>query len=412
MNSIAARHAPDVRIPLAHILTGVVAALLGGLLLVWQSPTLLRQPVGDFHTLAVTHLFTLGWLAMTITGATYQLVPVVLAVRLHSERLARVGYPLLTTGAALMVAGFWAARLDILIPGAILAATALLVYAGHITATVLRSNAHRMHRLFFFGALAHLALVCILGGLMAADFRWGFLHADLLPAHVIAAILGWATVLAMGVAYKLTPMFALSHGHGEGTGTAVVALGTAGTLLLLLGGLSNWPAPAPALASLPLLCAVALFLRDQWLFFRSRHKPRLDTGLRLVVVACGYLGLTALLGWADLAGLLRLPPATLVILAVLGWLGCLIAGQTYKIVPFLVWFHRYAPRAGREKVPLLREMYDEHVAGLGIWGLTVAGLLLAVGSGTGNPGLLRLGGLSWLGGYGTVAYNLIQVLRA
>ena len=412
MNSIAARHAPDVKIPLAHILTGVVAALLGGLLLFWQGPTLLRQPVGEFHALALTHLFTLGWLAMTVTGATYQLVPVVLEVRLPSERLARIGYPVLTAGVALMVAGFWTKRLDILIPGAVLAATALLVYAGHIILTVLRPSAHRIHRLFFLGALAYLVVVCVLGALMALNFRWGFLHADLLPAHVIAAILGWATVLGMGVAYKLTPMFVLSHGHGEGAGLAVVALGVAGTVLLFLGTLFDWAPSAQALAALPVLGATALFLRDQWLFFRSRHKPRLDTGLRLVAVGCGYLGLTAMLGWADLAGLLHLPPATLVILAVLGWLGCLIAGQTYKIVPFLVWFHRYAGRAGREKVPLLREMYDEHMAGMGMWGLATAALLLAVGAGTGTPWLIRLGALVWLGGYGALAYNLIQVLRA
>ncbi len=412
VNSIAAAHAPDVKIPLAHILTGAVAALFGGLLLLWQGPALLRHPLGDFRTLALTHLFTLGWLAMTITGATYQLVPVVLEVRLHSERLARAGYPVLAIGVALMVAGFWAARLTLLIPGALLAAVALLVYAGHMAVTALPSPAHRMHRLFFLGATAYLTLVCILGGLMVAEFRWGFLHVDLLPAHVIAAILGWATLLAMGAAYKLTPMFALSHGHGEGAGTAVFALGASGTLLLLVGAVLGWPASATALIGLPLLGAVVLFLRDQWLFFRSRYKPRLDVGLRLVVVACGYLGLTALLGWADLAGLLRLPPAALVILAVLGWCGCLVGGQTYKIVPFLVWFHRYASQAGREKVPLLREMYDERVAGVGMWGLAAAGLLLSAGTGAGIPWLLRLGALAWLGGYGALAYNLLQVLRA
>lgn len=412
MNSLAARNAPDVRIPLAHILTGVGASLLGGLLLLWQGPALLRQPVGDFRALALTHLFTLGWLAMTVTGATYQLVPVVLETRLPSEPLARVGYPLFTIGVGLMVAGFWRTQLDLLIPGAILAATALLVHAGHVGTAVVRAGVHRTHRLFFLVALGYLAAVCVMGALMAADFRWGLLRVDLLPAHVLAAILGWASMLAMGVAYRLTPMFALSHGCGEGAGPAVVALGTVATLLLLLGALLGWPAPAAALAGLPLLAAVAVFLRDQWRFFRCRYRPRLDAGLRLVVVACAYLGLTALLGWADLAGLVRLAPASLVILAVLGWLGCLVGGQTYKIVPFLVWFHRYAGRAGRERVPLLREMYDERLAGIGLWGLAAAALLLAAGATGGGPWLLRLGALAWLVGYGTLAYNLLQVLHA
>jgi len=331
---------------------------------------------------------------MTITRATYQLVPVVLEVRLHSERLARAGYPVLAAGVIPMVAGFWSARLDLLIPGTLLAATALLVYAVHIATAIGSSPAHRMYRLFFHGATAYLALVCLLGSLMAADFRWGFLRADLLPAHVIAAILGWATLLAMGVAYKLTLMFALFHGHGEGAGMTVFALGAGGTLLLLAGALLGWPAPVGALIGLLPAAAVALFIKDQWLFLRSRHKPCLDVGLRLVAVVCVYLGLTILLGWLDLAGLLRLPPATLVALAVLGWLGCLVAGQTYKIVPFLVWFHRYAARAGRDKVPLLREMYHEGLAGVGMWSLAAAGLLLSGGVCAGVPWLVRLDGTS------------------
>ena len=89
-----------------------------------------------------------------------------------------------------------------------------------------------------------------------------------------------------------------------------------------------------------------------------------------------------------------------------------MAGQTYKIVPFLVWYRRYAARAGREKVPLLREMYDERLAALGMWGLAAAGLVLAAGAAAGTPWLQRLGAVCWLVGYGVLAWNLGQVLRA
>jgi hypothetical protein len=58
--------------------------------------------------------------------------------------------------------------------------------------------------------------------------------------------------------------------------------------------------------------------------FRLRSRPRLDAGLRLTTLAFGYLGLLAVVGWIDLAGLVRLPASVLVILALLGWLGCLV----------------------------------------------------------------------------------------
>ncbi len=412
MQSIATKHAPDVRLPLVHILSGALAAVLGGLCLLAWAPGLLAQPLGDFHTLAVTHLFTLGWLAMTLTGASYQLVPVVLEVRLPSERLARAGYPVLAAGIAAMVAGFWTVRPLLLIAGATAVAAALSVYAVHITLTVLRSRAHRMYRLFFLGATAYLVVVLALGVTMAANLRWGWVHIDLLPAHVVAAALGWLTLLAMGVTYKLVPMFALSHGHGEGQGTVVFGLTAGGALLLFAGALDGWPPAALAAAGLVPLGAVVLFLRDQWIFFRTRYKPRLDVGLRLSALAFVYLGLVAALAWLSLAGLVRLGHGVLVILALIGWLGCLMGGQTYKIVPFLVWYHRYAGRAGREKVPLLREMYDERLAGFGMWALAAAAALLALGAATGLSDLERLGALSWLVGYGILGTNLVQVLRA
>ena len=42
----------------------------------------------------------------------------------------------------------------------------------------------------------------------------------------------------------------------------------------------------------------------------------------------------------------------------------LIVGQMYKILPFLTWYHKYSKKAGLEKVPLLKEMYSEKLAGI------------------------------------------------
>ncbi|MCU7490756.1 MAG: hypothetical protein ACM3UR_08915 [Bacteroidota bacterium] len=40
----------------------------------------------------------------------------------------------------------------------------------------------------------------------------------------------------------------------------------------------------------------------------------------------------------------------------------LIVGQMYKILPFLTWYHKYSSKAGLEKVPMLKEMYNESLA--------------------------------------------------
>jgi len=64
------------------------------------------------------------------------------------------------------------------------------------------------------------------------------------------------------------------------------------------------------------------------------------------------------------------------VMALAGWLGLTTLGQLYKIMPFLVWSHRFAPKMGRERVPLLQDMYPLRVAQVG-FALLAAGLVAA-----------------------------------
>ncbi|MFA7091663.1 MAG: hypothetical protein WC149_07410, partial [Arcobacteraceae bacterium] len=45
-----------------------------------------------------------------------------------------------------------------------------------------------------------------------------------------------------------------------------------------------------------------------------------------------------------------------------GFLGFIITAHLYKIVPFLVWFHRFSPLVGKQKVPLLADMVPKKSA--------------------------------------------------
>jgi hypothetical protein len=40
----------------------------------------------------------------------------------------------------------------------------------------------------------------------------------------------------------------------------------------------------------------------------------------------------------------------------IGFLSPIITAHLYKIVPFLVWFHRFASLVGKQKVPMLADM--------------------------------------------------------
>ena len=77
---------PSPLLPLSYLAAATVAFLTAALGVVWLAP----EMAGHYyhpHLVALTHVVTLGWITLTIMGATYQLVPIVLERTIWSERL-------------------------------------------------------------------------------------------------------------------------------------------------------------------------------------------------------------------------------------------------------------------------------------------------------------------------------------
>ena len=93
-------------LPLRFMVAGLLA-LVAGFLAILVRPEVLSTYHYNQHIIAVTHLFTLGWISTVIMGATYQLVPVALETQLHSERLATVQFLFHVVGVTGMIFMFW-----------------------------------------------------------------------------------------------------------------------------------------------------------------------------------------------------------------------------------------------------------------------------------------------------------------
>src|SRR5579859_7469170 len=118
------RRGVPLAVPLPFLLTGACAAALFGLLLPWIAPEAIQSP-GFPQVLALVHIATLGWLTMTIMGASLQLAPVILVSPLRAARFDAIQYPLYLVGVTLLVTGFWTSRTALLITGGILVVTAV-----------------------------------------------------------------------------------------------------------------------------------------------------------------------------------------------------------------------------------------------------------------------------------------------
>jgi hypothetical protein len=403
----------SVMVPLAYLTTATAAFVLAALAVPWLAPAL----AGHYYqprVLALTHTVTLGFITLTIMGASYQIVPIVLGRPIWSERLGRWQLGLTAAGVAGLVGHFfigqwsglwWAAGLVTLGIGLHLV-NAVLSVRGLATWTFTA-------RLV---ALAHvgLALTALYGTLLGVDKVVPIVPGGLFPnlhAHVHLALLGWVLPMVIGVAARVYPMFLLAREPGGwpgrvqlwglGLGVPAVVVGILASRELLVAG--------------ALAVAAAVLAHIAWILgmVRGRRRPALDWGLRFVLAGAVALVPASALGLALAAEALAGPRVALAYAAVaLGaWCSLTIAGMLLKIVPFLVWYRVYGPRAGREPVPSLPDLGWPAAERLAWAGLTVGFAALAAALALGEPAWIRAAGLLVAAGALALAATLARVLH-
>ena len=159
------------------------------------------------------------------------------------------------------------------------------------------------------------------------------------------------------------------------------------------------------------VASLLLFLLQAIILYHRRARKEHDIYARSLYVAFASLAASLPLGMLYLAN------GNAALLLAAGWLlfagfcGFMITGHLYKIVPFLVWFERFSPRVGKEKVPLLAEMLPAKsadaqllFAALGV-GLSAAGLLL------GSNLLFRAGASALVVGALFLLYSILYIVR-
>ena len=386
-----ARSGPSPLVPLAYLTCAAVAFLAAAVGVGWLAPDL----TGHYYhprLLALTHTVTLGWVTLAIMGASYQLIPIVLGRPVWSERLARWQLGVLAVAVLGMVAHFYLGTW----PGLAAAAGLLAVGIGlHLLNVALSLRGFtqwtftaRMVMLGYGG----LALTTLFGLALAAHRVRPFLPGELFPtlhAHVHLALLGWITPMIFGVAARVYPMFLLAPAPGRwsshlqlwglGLGLPAVVLGLVGASGLLMPG--------------ALAVATAVMSHGWWVLgvARGRKRPRLDWGLRFTLTATAFIPAAVILGVSLAADLLSGPRVALAYAVVVlgGWVSLTIVGMMLKIVPFLVWYRAFGPRAGRERVPTLADLSWPRVEGTAYVLLTAGIALLAVALFVGDVAAIR-----------------------
>lgn len=377
MDGLSLDQAPPLSIPMSFFLAAPVGLVLAGLVLLFGGQGLLVHPPAP-ETILFVHAATLGFLTLVMTGALYQMTPVVASSPVPWIRLAHFAFALFILGLLGLVAfafGWLPAG-----PGFYTIELAAHVFAIPVLVALMKSKTGTVTVVGMRWALAAFLVVVSLGAHLAIIWIGGPYPTDrplLLEVHIFFAICGWVGGLIAAVSWQVLPMFYLTREFTRAEGWSVLApllFGLGASLVVLalviagqLEGAGLWVAAAvawPAALAVwwrhPKLALAALAARR-----RKRPDPSVAfwrAGLR-VGIALPFAALAALFTHA-LAPDVRLGFA-FGWLAIFGWAGLIMHGMLTRIEPFLIWFHRFSPYVGRIPVPAMKRLLPERLMRLG-----------------------------------------------
>jgi len=437
----ATAHAPSVALPLAFALTGIITLWVGLIWLAFRPDTLATYHYNQY-VIALTHLFVLGWGSTVVMGAVYQLVPVALETRLHSEKLALVHYLTHVVSFIGMVWMFW--RWDMKQVGHYGSGLALGIglFAYNIGRTLRRVPRWNViatavaSAVFWLGFAVFIGL-CVAAAkctyesaetLPATTFLGAMIHGlrdtanlvkrfdqiSLMHAHAHLGMVGFFLMLIVGVSFRLIPMFTLSELQSPRRAAWAVGLlnlGLAGTFVTVAVR-SPWKLAFTGV----ILLALGLYGGEIIAMLRARKRKGLDLGVRQFLTALGLLGpvgaLAVVLSWPGLpmTALLGQLENLYGMLGVLGVVTLAIVGMLHKILPFLVWYGRYSQEVGKQRVPSFSELYSVRLQAAAHW-IYLAGLAgLSVGIVRAHAMGVRAGALMLIVSVTLLLANTYQIL--
>jgi hypothetical protein len=316
--------------------------------------------------LAVVHLVTLGWITASILGSLYLVGPIALRVTFRAGWMDYAAFAFVTVGVSGMVAHFWIAEYGGMAWSASMAALGILGVGARVLGGLVRSPVSRAVIGHIALAFMNIAGAATMGILIGFDKIYHFLPGYILTnvfAHAHLAAVGWASMMVVGVAYRLLPMILpaeMPAGPKLWATAVVLQTGVAGLFVTLV--LRNrWT----GVFAVTIVAGFLVFLGHAiWMARRPRPRPpaivtpdpaELHAAAALVSLAlASALGLRLALGRPS-GGSLRIAMAYGVF-GLVGFLAQMVVAMEGRLLPLFAWYWAFARSGSRGPVPSPHQM--------------------------------------------------------
>ena len=399
--------APPISAPVRFFLTAPLFGILAALFIFLSDADVLSSRYA-LESIALTHLFTIGFIAMVMLGALQQMLPVLAGVSIPKAALvANSSHLLIVTGLLGMVGGLlFTLKIPIFIATLLLGLGFMILLVGIFLAIkkveFLTATIRGMRWALFFAVV-----VVFLGMHLLSSYGTGVsseLHLIFANIHLLFAVFGFAGVLIMGVSFQVIPMFYVTPAFKElYQKWLVVAVVVTLMLWSLLGFM------AEDLVWIAKVILVVLFGLFGYLIIKKmgeRKRPIADITVYYWRLS-GAMLIAGMLLWLASEWIDQDLSVMVAILVGGGFVMSVMIGMLYKIIPFLVWFHLNG--MGYMSIPSMGEMVHKKMA-LVQFVLFVVSLALFI-SAFWMPLLMKLGAVTLLVSMLLLEINLVTAYR-
>jgi hypothetical protein len=357
---------------------------------------------------ALVHLVTLGWITFSILGAIFIVGPLALRMEMPARAADYVAFGAAAAGLIGMAGHFWIEQYSGMAWSAGSTAIAVSYMTMRIAANVRHARAHPAVKLHIVLACANFWIAASMGLLLGIDKVVHFLPGYVLSnvfAHAHLAAIGWATMMVVGVAYRLLPMnFPSKIPSGRAMYASAVllecgVLGLFGSLLMR----SAW-APIFAVsiaAGLAVFAGHVVWMRRQ-LVSRPPGAGGVQFGLlhaagaAVSLVGATTIGLVLVVVPASPASLHA--AAAYGVLGLVGFLAQMVVAMQGRLLPMAAWLWAYGRSGFKVPPPSPHAMRDRALQAIVFAAWTVGVPSLALGMALESAALVGVGAWSLFAG--------------
>lgn len=299
---LSTKNAPSPSVVLPYYAYGAVAFIIATVVMFFAAGDL---AIG-FTTpkvLSLTHIMILGWITMIIFGALYQLIPVVMEVKLFSEKLAMASFITLGLGTPMMAISFWynfIASTHLMMSGGGLVILSVLMFVINTLGSASKTEVKTIENRFIITSIFWLLLTVLLG--ISIIIFPQILAYGSFQIHIHLGIIGWFMMLVVGVASTLMPMFFIAHQLNKKLLEAAYWLINGGLIILFVTMFYNIESYAKVGAGLIIAIGFVLFFIYNYGAYKKRLRRKLDIGMKLSVLAFSLFAITIATGFLSAFG--------------------------------------------------------------------------------------------------------------